>query len=412
LPASTDRSAQSRLSGVSLRSHRSRRARTEPSIAEAFAQQAYTAVGNRDRAIMKDPYLLGFEIVDKNEDNNRLVGVFAFRVSGEILMVPVFYLNGQIKGQDLIYRKPVNRFYPNTEKWVNYFVGRGQDETGRPVARRSNADARIHMGINRMTRMPGGYKQGSAGDEGPIDIKAEWKEACDRSGFRPEHLDQFMFADFLVDHGLQKAAATLANRVPWFADTIELGKLLDKPLTKKASAPKRSLEYHVDPPAGATEAEVAAHYTRGFSLVDKRAAESLAAAIESSPISRTWSSLRKPGINRVAGKDGSFQKVLWAPTTAGSNYPRSPGERRHSSNPEHRLVFLEGPDKGCVISHLGVPRFRRRLARHARSQFAHPIRRGLAAFYASWRVSSSPLWSESLISAWDGFSSKGRLRPR
>ena len=37
----------------------------DQAIAEAFAQQAYTAVGNRDRAIMKDPYLLGFEIVDK-----------------------------------------------------------------------------------------------------------------------------------------------------------------------------------------------------------------------------------------------------------------------------------------------------------------------------------------------------------
>ena len=334
---------------------RNRRAKTESSIAEAFAQQAYTAVGNRDRKIMKDPYLLGFEIVDKNEDNNRLVGVFAFRVSGEILMVPVFYLNGQIKGQDLIYRKPVNRFYPNTEKWVTYFVGRGQDEIGRPVDRRSNADARIHMGIDRMSRMPGGYKSaGEEAPEAPIDIKAEWKEACDRTGFRPEHLDQFMFADFLVDHGLQKAAAELANRVPWFADTIELGGLLDKPLTKRASAPKRSLEYHVDPPAGATEEQVAAHYARGYSFIDKRAAESLATAVKAladSPFEGSWSTLRKPGLNRVAGKDGTSRKVLWAPTTSGSAICSDYRDRSHKSNPEHRLVFLEGPDKGCVITY-------------------------------------------------------------
>jgi delta-aminolevulinic acid dehydratase/porphobilinogen synthase len=101
--------------------HRNRQTRSEQqsastqtkddqAIAGAFAQQAYTAVGNRDRKIMCDPYLFGFEIVDKNEENNRLVGVFAFRVSGEILMVPVFYLNGKIKGQDQLYRKPVNRF--------------------------------------------------------------------------------------------------------------------------------------------------------------------------------------------------------------------------------------------------------------------------------------------------------------
>jgi hypothetical protein len=438
----------------------------DQAVAEAFAQQAYTAVGNRDRKIMCDPYLLGFEIVDKNEENNRLVGVFAFRVSGEILMVPVFFLNGKIKGQDLLYRKPVNRFYPNTEKWISYFVGRGEDENGRPVDRRNNADARIHLGVDRMSRMPGGYKRaglldflkrdapsvapavpkpykqfnaemgsdpdgsvpgefwkwlhktqlhpadqnfrrgpgylapwetlntatGAGNHERPSDfsqwlnnkdaglrvsdeefqsiwkeasvedrsvfINAEWKEACDNSGFRPEHIEQFMFADFLADTGMGKQAAALANRVPWFADSIVLAGLLDKPLTKKASAPKRSLEYHVDPVPGSSEAEVSAHFLRGYSFVDKRAAESLSTAVDSSPFSRAWSSLRKTGINQVAGKDGTFQKVLWAPTTSGDDscapYPIGSTNRNgplYTSYPEHRLVFLEGPDKGCVLTY-------------------------------------------------------------
>jgi hypothetical protein len=436
----------------------------DQAVAEAFAQQAYTAVGNRDRKIMCDPYLLGFEIVDKNEENNRLVGVFAFRVSGEILMVPVFFLNGKIKGQDLLYRKPVNRFYPNTEKWISYFVGRGEDETGRPVDRRNNADARIHLGVDRMSRMPGSYKRaglldflkrdapsaapsvpkpynqftaemgsdpdasvpgefskwlhntqlrpadqnlrrgpglpgddlraesGAGNPERPNDfgqwlnnkgaslrvsdeefqsiwkeasvedrsvfINAEWKEACDNSGFRPEHIEQFMFADFLANTGMGKQAAALANRVPWFADSIVLAGLLDKPFTKKASAPKRSLEYHVDPVPGSSEAEVSAHFLRGYSFVDKRAAESLSTAVDSSPFSRAWSSLRKTGINQVAGKDGTFQKVLWAPTTSGDDshapYPIGSTNRNgplYTSYPEHRLVFLEGPDKGCVLTY-------------------------------------------------------------
>ena len=86
---------------------------------------------------MRDPYMLGFEIVSKNEENTRLVGVFAFRVSGEILLAPVFYLNGQIKGQDLLYRKGVNRFVPNSDKWVSYLKSRGEDEEGRPVDRKA-----------------------------------------------------------------------------------------------------------------------------------------------------------------------------------------------------------------------------------------------------------------------------------
>ena len=339
------RSAQHRIRRASTdQPTTSTQTKDDQAIAEAFAQQAYTAVGNRDRKIMCDPYLLGFEIVDKNEDNNRLVGVFAFRISGEIFMVPVFYLNGQIKGQDLIYRKSVNRFYPNTEKWVGYFVGKGDDATGRPVDRRSNRDARIHLGIDRMSRMPG-YKSAA---EIPIDIQAEWKQACAHSGFKPE---QFLFADFLVDHGLQKAASNLAEKLPWFADAIVLGGLLDKPLTKRASAPSPgTLEFHVDPPAGATADQVSAHYTRGYTLVDKRAAESLAAAIDSSPVSRTWSSVRKTGINYVAGRDGSKVKVLWAPTSASVSPHTSVTNSRHRENyQEYRLVLLEGPDIICPL---------------------------------------------------------------
>lgn len=129
--------------------------RDDEAIAEAFAQQAYTAVANRDKAIMKDPHLLGFEIVEKNEDNSRLIGVFAFRVGDEILLVPVFYLNGTTKGQVLLYRKGANRFCPNTEKWVAYLLGKGEEREGRGMPRGALRDARISLHADRAVRAPG-----------------------------------------------------------------------------------------------------------------------------------------------------------------------------------------------------------------------------------------------------------------
>ncbi len=121
----------------------------DKAIAEAFAQQAYTVIGNRDREIMRDPYMLGFEIVYKNEENTRLVGVFAFRLPSEILLAPVFYNNGQIKGQDLLYRKGVNRFVPNTEKWVGYLLSRGEPEEGRGVDRQKSR-ARMNLDLAQL----------------------------------------------------------------------------------------------------------------------------------------------------------------------------------------------------------------------------------------------------------------------
>jgi hypothetical protein len=125
----------------------------DDAITEAFAQQAHTAMGNRCRAIMRDPYLLGFEKIDGNEDNSRIVGAFAFRVNDEILLAPVFYLNGQIKGQNLLYRKGVNRFCPNKDKWISYLLSRGEDEEGR-VVERNNQEAKINLHLDRITQSP------------------------------------------------------------------------------------------------------------------------------------------------------------------------------------------------------------------------------------------------------------------
>ena len=201
----------------------------DKAIAEAFAQQAYTAVGNRDREIMRDPYLLGFEIVTKNEENTRLVGVFAFRVSGEILLVPVFYLNGQIKGQDLLYRKGVNRFCPNTDKWIAYLLSRSEDTDGRGI-NRQGPDARIHLNINQLAGQNLGFKSASA-DEGKS-ISELWKEAMDAWAVtEPEHL----FANVVIEQGMQKQAAELAARIPEWAELIEIGGLL-KPEKRAAYA--------------------------------------------------------------------------------------------------------------------------------------------------------------------------------
>jgi len=146
-------------------------------VADAFAQQAYTAVANRDRAIMKDPHLLGFEVIEQNEDNSRLLGAFAFRINGQIALVPVFFLNGQIKGHQMIHMKGVKRFYPNTEKWIAYFLADEGDETGRPIERESRR-GRIHFPLHRLAgKMASGTVMGADIDAEIEEVMSEFKEA-------------------------------------------------------------------------------------------------------------------------------------------------------------------------------------------------------------------------------------------
>lgn len=151
--------------------------RDNQEVADAFAQQAYTAVANRDRAIMKDPHLLGFEVIEQNEDNSRLLGAFAFRINGQIALVPVFFLNGQIKGHQMIHLKGVKRFYPNTEKWIAHFLAGEEDQTGRPIERESRR-GRIHFPLHRLAgKMASGAVFGADIDAEIEDVMSCFKEA-------------------------------------------------------------------------------------------------------------------------------------------------------------------------------------------------------------------------------------------
>jgi hypothetical protein len=82
---------------------------------------------------------LGFQLLDRNEDDSRAVGLMGFSGGGELLYVPVFFLSGRIKGHELLYRQSKDRFVPCKEDWVNKLLGRGVRTLGEPVSRSSYA---------------------------------------------------------------------------------------------------------------------------------------------------------------------------------------------------------------------------------------------------------------------------------
>lgn len=93
----------------------------ETQFEQAFAQLAFTYL--RDRAPALVQHLVGFQLVDRNDDNTKAVGIFGFRLgnSGQPLWLyaPLFFMNNRIKGQNLLYIKNQNRFVPLTEGRIN-----------------------------------------------------------------------------------------------------------------------------------------------------------------------------------------------------------------------------------------------------------------------------------------------------
>ena len=93
----------------------------QESLEQAFFQLAYGKLQDSLKNLL--PFLIGFEIVKKNEDNTKALGVFGFRSqSGEILYVPAFFINGKVKNLDLLYSKNNEQFYPLNEDFAELFL--------------------------------------------------------------------------------------------------------------------------------------------------------------------------------------------------------------------------------------------------------------------------------------------------
>jgi len=112
-------------------------------VQKSFMDQSYGVVANKAKILFQDPFRLGFEIVHRNEKATKMVGIFAFRVNRDLLYAPTFFVNGEIKAADMLYRADVKRFVPLTEDWCA-FLARGVSESaGEPTdkGRMRQADA-------------------------------------------------------------------------------------------------------------------------------------------------------------------------------------------------------------------------------------------------------------------------------
>ena len=97
-----------------------------------FGSLAYQFVNDRAPALVK--YMLGFEVVDRNEDGSKAVGIFGYKVDDDFYYIPAFFLNNQVRGVDLILNKKTNQFVPLTEKWIDFIVNKHSIRIGSPAS--------------------------------------------------------------------------------------------------------------------------------------------------------------------------------------------------------------------------------------------------------------------------------------
>ncbi len=133
----------------------------ETEFEQAFSSLAYAYL--RDKAPRLLDHMIGFQLIDRNDDNTKAVGVFGFNVQNQWLYAPVFFLNGDLKGHELLYLKANDSFVPMTEKWVNYVMSRKTHVLGEGSAKTLQELGGVYPDIRSLSIPPsiGGGKRAS-----------------------------------------------------------------------------------------------------------------------------------------------------------------------------------------------------------------------------------------------------------
>lgn len=125
---------------------------------QAFSNLAHAYL--RDSAPKLLEHEIGFQLLDRNRENTKAVGVFAFKVGSNWLYAPVFFLNGDLKGHELLYIKNQDMFVPLKENWVNYLINRKPSILGSGIDKNLTQFGQRQPDFTQLSRSPA--KFGSA----------------------------------------------------------------------------------------------------------------------------------------------------------------------------------------------------------------------------------------------------------
>lgn len=98
---------------------------------KSFSTLAHVYLRDKAPSLLK--YEVGFQLIDKNEDNTKAAGMAVFRAGGQWLYVPILFISGRIKGHELLYLKDLDQFVPLKDNWVQEILNKRPSVLGEPI---------------------------------------------------------------------------------------------------------------------------------------------------------------------------------------------------------------------------------------------------------------------------------------
>jgi hypothetical protein len=115
---------------------------TEVSFEQRFGQLVDAELNEKLPTMIE--YRVGFQVVDKADDETKAIGVYVFVLNNVWLYIPVFFIDGKLEGFELLYLKQKDLFIPAQDNWIAAINERGLQILGQAI----NADQEMDEGIN------------------------------------------------------------------------------------------------------------------------------------------------------------------------------------------------------------------------------------------------------------------------
>lgn len=187
---------------------------------QAFSNLAHAYL--RDKAPSLLDYEVGFQLVERNEENTKAVGVFGFQVGSQWLYAPVFFLNGDLKGHELLYIKNQDLFVPMKENWLTHILNRRPFVLGDQVPKNTRALGSMPPDFYQFTQSPN--KFASHMPRWVQDFLPVLAQAVTTDHYAVMRKEAFSLPQFLKDAGDTKLVGTfikLCQRYPKIAQAYD-----------------------------------------------------------------------------------------------------------------------------------------------------------------------------------------------
>lgn len=217
---------------------------SDKSFEEAVSNLAHEFLGDKAPNLMKSE--LGFQMLDKSDDDNKGIGVCVFKPNDILMFVPIFFLNGEIKGHELLYLPEQDLFVPLKEPWVNELLGKKPTLVGEPVEKsfqRQHGGLQPDLSVFKTPPKIASYLNPGILRDVP-NFVPYLKKFIARTG-----LDFTKTAALMVESSKQVTGATNLRRFLKYASTRGLQKLsriVNSSLLTKKAFERRFPDIHLD----------------------------------------------------------------------------------------------------------------------------------------------------------------------